>query len=73
MAFSLWLPQGLHLELQLGDLVVDAHQVLVGALQLALGLLLPVAEAGDTGGLLKDLPAVGALDGQDLVDACPGR
>ena len=61
--------EGLHLELQLVDLVGDAHQVLLGALQLALGLLLPVAEAGDTGGLLKDLPAVGALDGQNLVNA----
>ena len=28
-----------------------------------------MAEAGDTGGLLKDLPAVGALDGQNLVNA----
>ena len=63
------LAQGLHLQLQLVDLVGDAHQVLLGALQLALGLLLPVAEAGDAGGLLKDLPAVSALDGQYLVDA----
>ena len=62
-------PQRLHLELQLADLVVDAHQVLLGALQLALRLLLAVAEAGDARRLLKDLPAVGALDGQDLVDA----
>ena len=61
-------PEGLHLELQLVDFVIDAHQVLLGALQLPLGLLLPVAVAGDAGGLLKDLPAVGALDGQDLVD-----
>ena len=62
------LPQGLHLELQLGDLVVDPHQILVGALQLPLGLLLPVSVAGDAGGLLKDLPAVGGLDGQNFVD-----
>ena len=61
-------PEGLHLELQLVDLVVDPDQVLLGALQLPLRLLLPVAVAGDAGGLLKDLPAVGALDGQDLVD-----
>ena len=61
-------PQGLHLELQLVDLVVDAHQVLLGALQFPLGLLLAVAVAGDAGRLLKDLPAVGRLDGQDLVD-----
>ena len=62
------LPERLHLELQLGDLVVDAHQILVGALQLSLGLLLPVAVAGDAGGLLKDLPAVGGFHRQDLVD-----
>ena len=62
-------PQRLHLELQLADLVVDAHQVFLGALQLALRLLLTVAEAGDARRLLKDLPAVSALDGQDLVDA----
>ena len=61
--------QGLHLELQLVDLVVDAHQVFLRALQLALCLLLAVAEAGDAGGLLKNLPAVGALGGQYLVDA----
>ena len=63
------LAQGLHLELQLVDLVGDAYQVLLGTLQLALGLLLPVAEPGDTGGLLKDLPAVAALHRQDLVNA----
>ena len=62
------LPQGLHLELQLGDLVVDPDQVLVRMDQLPLCLLLPVAVAGDAGGLLKDLPAVGRLDGQDLVN-----
>ena len=62
-------PQGLHLELQLGNLVVNAQQVVVGALQLALGLLLAVTETGDTRRLLKDLPAVGGLDRQDLVDA----
>ena len=62
------LAEGPHLELQLIDLVPDAHQVLLGPLQAALGLLLPVAEAGDARGLLKDLPAVGALDREDLVD-----
>ncbi len=61
-------PQRLHLKLQLADLVVDPHQVLVGALQLALRLLLAVAEAGDSGGLLEHLPAVRAFDGQDLVN-----
>ena len=62
------LAEGPHLELQLVDLVPDAHQVLLGPLQAALGLLLPVAEAGDARGLLKDLPAVGAFDREDLVD-----
>ena len=61
-------PQRLHLELQLVNLIVDAHQILLRALQLALGLLLPVAEAGDACGLLKDLTAVGGFDGQDLVN-----
>ena len=32
--------------------------------KLALRLLLPVAETGDAGGFLKDLPAVGGFDGQ---------
>ena len=56
-------PQRLHLEFQFRDLVVDAHQVFLGALQLPLRLLFPVAEFGDPGGLLKNLPAVGALGG----------
>ena len=60
--------QGLHLEFQLVNFVVDAHKVFICAFQLALRLLLPVAEAGDARSLLKDLPAVGALDGQNLVD-----
>ena len=62
------LPQGVHLELQLGDLVVDADQVLLRPLQLPLRLLLPVAEFGDAGGLLEDLPPLPALGGEDLVD-----
>ena len=61
-------PQRLHLQLQLVYLVVDAHQVLLGALQLALGLLLAVAEAGDARRLLKDLPPVGGTHREDLVD-----
>ena len=63
------LPEGLHLELQLVDLVVDPQQVLVCALQLPFRLLLPVAEAGDPRGLLEHLPAVGGLHRQDLIDA----
>ena len=61
-------PQGLHLELQLRDLVVDPHQVLLGALQLPLGVLFPVAELGDAGGLLEDLPPVAAAGGENLVN-----
>ena len=61
--------EGLHLELQLVDLVGDAHQVLLGALQFPLGLLLLVAAVGDPRRLLKDLPPLGALGGEDLVDA----
>ena len=62
------LAQRLYLQLQLGDLIVDAHQVLLCALQLTLGLLLAMAELGDTGGLFKNLAALAGLDGQDLVD-----
>ena len=63
------LPQGAPLELQFLQLVPDAHQVLLGALQFPLGLLLLVAAVGDPRRLLKDLPPLGALGGEDLVDA----
>ena len=63
------LAQGLHLQLQLLDLVVDAEEVFLRLFQLPLRLLLPVTEAGDAGGLLKDLTPVGALVGNDLGDA----
>ena len=62
------LPQRLHLQLQLGDLVVDAHQILLCALQLPLGLLLAVAVLADARRLLEHLPALAGFDGQDLVD-----
>ena len=61
--------QGGHLLLQLGDDIPDAHQIFLAGGQLALALLLAEAELGDARGLLKDLPPVGALDGEDLVDA----
>ena len=61
--------QGFDLQFKLGDLVVDAHQVLLRALELALSLLLAVAEAGNARRLLKDLAAVAALLRQNLVDA----
>ena len=60
--------QRLDLQLQLGDLVVDAHEVFLRALELALGFLLAVAVFADARRLLKDLAALAALDGQDLVD-----
>ena len=62
------LAQRLHLQLQLRDLIVDTHQVLLRALELALGLLLAVAELADARRLLEHLPAVIAADGQDLVN-----
>ena len=66
------LPQGLHLKLQLGDLILNAGQILLRAFQTALGLLLAVAVFGDARRLLEDLAAVGALDGKDLVDPALG-
>ena len=61
--------QGADLQLQLLDLVVDAQEIVLGLLQLPLGLLLPVAEAGDARGLFKDLATVSGLGGDDLRDA----
>ena len=62
------IPEGLHLQLQLGDLVPDAQQVVGRLLQLALGLLLPVTEPGDARRLLKDRPALLSPGGENLVD-----
>jgi len=61
-------PQRFHLQFELRDLVVDAHQVLLRALQLVLGLLLAVAELGNAGRLLENLAALAAAGGEDLVD-----
>ena len=58
-----------YLHFQLLDLVADAQQVFLRLLQLVLRLFLAVAVAGDAGGLFKDLPAVGALAGDDLRNA----
>ena len=57
------------LHLQLLDLVVDAQQVFLRAFKLALGLLLAVAEAGNTCGLFKNLAPVGTFGGYDLRNA----
>ena len=61
--------QGLDLQCKLRDLIVDAHQVFLRALKLALGLLLAVAEARNACRLFKDLAAVAALLRQNFVDA----
>ena len=58
-----------HLPFQLGDDIPDAYQILFRPRQPALGLFFAVPEAGDARRLFKDLPPVGALDGQDLIDA----
>ena len=63
------LAQGLDLQLQLIDLIVDTQQVFLRAGKLALRLLLAVAVARDAGRLLKDLTALVALAGDDLCDA----
>ena len=63
------LAQGLDLQLQLIDLVVDAQKVFLRAGKLALRLLLAVAVARDAGRLLKDLAALVALAGDDLCNA----
>ena len=63
------LAQGLDLQLQLIDLVVDAQEVFLRAGKLALRLLLAVAVARDAGRLLKDLSALVALAGDDLCNA----
>ena len=57
------------LPLELVVQVADAVQVFLGRGELALCLLLAVAELGDAGGLLEDLAPVLALERQDLVDA----
>ena len=63
------LAQGLDLQLQLIDLIVDAQEVFLRAGKLALRLLLAVAVARDAGRLLKDLAALVALAGDDLCNA----
>ena len=61
-------PQRLHLELQLGDFIPHAEQILLRVGQLALRLFLAVAVAGDARCLLKDVPALRAPGGENLVD-----
>ena len=66
--FGLFL-QRANLIFQLGDDIPDAHQIFLAGVELALTLLLAVAELGDTGGLFEYLAPVGTLDRQNLVDA----
>ena len=61
--------QGFQLQLQLRDLVSDAEQVFLGALQLPLGVFFSVAVFGNTGGFFKNFPAVAAFQGQNFVNA----
>ena len=53
--------QGFQLQLQFGNLVADAQQVVLCMLELAFRFLLAVAVLGDTRRFLKDLPAVSAF------------
>ena len=62
------LPQRLHLQFQLRDLVADAQKIVLRRGQAALRFLLAVAVFGNAGSFLEDLPAVGAFQGKDLVD-----
>ena len=61
--------QRLQLHFQLGDLIVNPHQVVFCMSQFPLRLLFPVAVLGNTCGLLENLPAVAAFQGQNLVDS----
>ena len=56
------------LHFKLFYLVVYAQEVFLSLGKLAFGLLLAVAVARDTGGLLKNLAPVGALGGDDVGD-----
>ena len=62
------LPEGFQLQLQLGNFVTDAQQVVLGVGKLAFGFFLAVAVLGDTGCFLKDFPTVAAFQGKNLVD-----
>ena len=61
-------PQRLHLQLQLGNLVSDAHEVVLRGGKTALRLFLAVAVLGDARRLLKNLPAVHGTNCQNFVN-----
>ena len=63
------LPERFHTRFQFHDDILETHQVFLCSIQLALRLLLFIAELGDTCRLLKNIPAVGAFGADDLSDA----
>ena len=63
------LAQRFNLHFQLGDLIADAQEVVLRAGKLTLGLVFPVAEAGNASSFFEYLAPVGGLGGDDLADA----
>ena len=61
--------QRFQLQFQLGYLVPDAQQIVLGVFQLPLGLFFPVTILGDARRFLKDFPAVSAFQGEDLINS----
>ena len=61
--------QRLQLHFQLGDLIVDPHQVIFRMSQLPLRLFFPMAVLGNARRLLENLPAVTAFQSQNLIDS----
>ena len=61
--------EGLVLDLQGAEHVLEAHQVVLGGAQPQLGLVAPRMEAGDAGRFLEQDAALGRLGGDDVADA----
>ncbi len=61
--------EGLVLDLQGAEHVLQAHQVVLGGAQPQLGLVAPRMEAGDAGCFLEQDAALGRLGGDDVADA----
>ena len=62
------LPERGNAAFQLADNVLQTQQIVFGLVQLALGVLLAVAEPGNPCGLLKDFPAVLGAGSHNAVD-----
>ena len=62
------LPERGNAAFQLADNVLQTQQIVLGLVQLALGVLLAVAEPGNPRGLLKDFPAVLGTGSHNAVD-----